>query len=75
MEGYLDWLHLARNCLLDHIIQEKIEVMGRQGRRCNQLLNDLKEMREYWKKREALECTRCRTHFGRGYGSVVRQTT
>jgi hypothetical protein len=66
---------LHRNCLLEHVIQEKIEVMGRWGRRCNQLLNDFKEMREYWKKREALECTCCRTCFGRGYGSVVRQIT
>jgi len=37
---------LGRNCLLEHVIQEKIEGMGR---RCNQLLNDLKEMRGYWK--------------------------
>jgi ABC-type protease/lipase transport system fused ATPase/permease subunit len=40
---------LHRNCLLEHVIQEKIEMMGRRGRRCNQLLNDLKEMREFWK--------------------------
>jgi len=40
---------LRRNCLLENVIQEKIEVMGRRGRRCNQLLNDFKEMRKYWK--------------------------
>jgi len=40
---------LRRNCLLEHVIQDKIEVMGRRRRRCNQLLNDFKEMREYWK--------------------------
>jgi len=72
---WIGWI-LHRNCLLEHVIKEKIEVMGRWGRRCNQLLNVLKEMREYWKKREeALDCTLCRTGFGRGYGSVVRRTT
>jgi hypothetical protein len=41
-----------------------------------QLLNDLKEMRGYWKlKEEALDRTLCRTRFVRGYGPVVGQTT
>ena len=70
---------LCRNCLLKHIIEGKIEgkieVMGRQGRRCKQLLDDLKEKRGYWKsKEETLDSTVCRTHLGRGYGPVVRQT-
>jgi hypothetical protein len=40
------------------------------------LLDDLKEKRRYWKlKEEALDRTLCRSRFGRGYGSVVRQTT
>jgi hypothetical protein len=44
---------LRRNCLLKHIIQRKtegrIEVTGRRGRRRKQLLDDLKERREFWK--------------------------
>jgi hypothetical protein len=52
------------------------EVMGRLRRRCKQLLDDLKEMREYWKlKDEALDHTLWRTRFGRGHGPAARQTT
>jgi hypothetical protein len=44
---------LRRNCLLKHVIEEKIEgrieVMGRRGRRRKQLLEDLKEKRANWK--------------------------
>jgi hypothetical protein len=44
---------LRRNCLLKHIIERKvegrIEVTGRRGRRREQLLDDLKEKREFWK--------------------------
>jgi hypothetical protein len=48
---------------------------GRRGRRRNQLLDDVKEKRIYWKlKVEALHRTLWRTRFGRGYGPVVRQT-
>ena len=55
---------------------EEIEVTGRQGRRRQQLLDDLKENRGYWKlKVEALDRSLWRTRFGRGYGPVVRQTT
>jgi hypothetical protein len=51
-------------------------MMGRWGRRCKQLLDDLKEKRRYWKLKEgALDRTLWRTRFGRGYGPVVRQTT
>jgi hypothetical protein len=68
---------LYRNCLLKHIIEGKIEgriqVMGRWQRISKQLLDDFKENRGYWKlKEEALDITR--THFGRGYEPVVRQT-
>jgi hypothetical protein len=53
---------LHRNCLLKHIVEGKIEgrieMMGRQGICCKQLLDDLKEKRFYWKmKEEALDCT------------------
>jgi hypothetical protein len=68
---------LPRNCLLKHDTEGRIEVMGRWGRiRHKQILDDLKEMRGYWKlKEEALDHSLCRTCFGRGYGHVVRQTT
>jgi hypothetical protein len=70
---------LLRNCLLEHVIEGKlegrIEMTVRQGRRRKQLLDDLKIKRKYWKlKEEALDRTLWRTRFGRGYGPVVRQT-
>ena len=49
---------------------------GRRGRKSQQLLDDLKEMRGYWNlKEEALDRTVWRTGFRRGYGPVERQTT
>jgi hypothetical protein len=53
---------LRRNCLLKHVIERmlegRIEMKGTQGRRCKQLLDDLKEKRSYWKlKVEALDRT------------------
>jgi hypothetical protein len=51
-------------------------VTGRRGRRRRKLLDDLKEGRGYSQlKEEALNCTMCIAHFGRGFGPVVRQTT
>jgi hypothetical protein len=42
-----------RNCLLKHVIEGKIkgriEVKGRRGRRCKQLLDDRKEKRGDWR--------------------------
>jgi len=39
-----------------------------------QLLDDVKEMTEHWKKKEeALDCTLWRTCFGGGYGPVVNR--
>jgi len=71
---------LHRNCLLNHVIERKIEetreMMGRRGGRIKQLLEELKEEEGHWKlKEEALARTLGRTHFGRVYGRVVRQTT
>jgi hypothetical protein len=71
---------LRRNCLLQRVIGEKIqgriEVTGRQGRRRRKLLDDLKERRGYSHlKEEALDRTMWKARFGRGFGSVVRQTT
>jgi len=70
---------LRRNCLLQRVtegkIQGRIEVTGRQGRRCRKLLDDLKESRGYSHlKEEALDRTMWRACFGRGFGRVVRQT-
>jgi hypothetical protein len=53
-------LILRRNCLLTHVIDGKIEgrmeVTERRRRRGKELLDDLKETREYWKlKEEALD--------------------
>jgi hypothetical protein len=50
-------------------------MMGRRGRRRNQLLVD-REKRRYCKlKEEALDRIIWRKRFGRGYGPVLRQTT
>ena len=53
---------LNRNCLLKLVIEEKVEerveMTGRRGRRCKQLLDDTKEKRRYWNlKAEALDRT------------------
>jgi hypothetical protein len=68
------------NCLLKHVI--KGEMAGnvkwkiRQGRRRNQLPDDLTEKRIYWNlKEEAPDRTLWRTHFIRSYGPPVRQAT
>jgi len=67
---------LHRNYLLQRVIEGKIEVTGRRGRRRRKLLNDLKKRRGYsHSKEEALDRTMWRARFGRGFGPVVRQTT
>jgi hypothetical protein len=71
---------LRRNCLLKQVIEGKIkremEVTRRQGRRRKKLLDDLKDRRgSFHLKEEALDCTRWRNRFGRGFGPVVRQNT
>ena len=68
---------LPGNCLLKRYIEGKmersIEVTVRRRRRCKQILDDLKEQREYWKlKEKALARTLWITCFGRGYEPVVR---
>ena len=73
--GYI----LRRNCLLQRVIEEKIqggiEVTGRRGRRRRKLLDDFKERRGYSHlKEEALDRTMWTARFGRGFGPVVRQT-
>jgi hypothetical protein len=71
---------LRRNCILQRVIEGKIQgridVTGRQGRRCRKLLDDLKERRGYSHlKEEALDLTMWRARFGRGFQPVVRQST
>jgi hypothetical protein len=68
------------NYFLKHVIEGKLEgrteMKGRRGRRRKQVLDDLKEKREYWKlKEEALDRSQWRSRFGRLYGPVLRQTT
>jgi hypothetical protein len=70
---------LRRNCLLQWVIQRKIKggiiVTGRRGRRRKKLVDDLKERRGYSHlKDEALDHTKRRARFGRGFGPVGRQT-
>jgi hypothetical protein len=71
---------LRRNYFLQRFIEGKIKggigVTGRRGRRCKTLLDDFKERTGYSHlKDEALDSTMWRARFGRGFGSVVRQTT
>jgi len=71
---------LRRNCLLQRVIEEKIQeslkVTGRRGRKRRKLLDDLQKRREYSHlKEESLDRTMWRACFGRRFGPVVRQTT
>jgi hypothetical protein len=71
---------LRRNRLLNLLIEGKIEgrmeVMGRRDRRSKQLMDGLKENRDYWKlKEEILARSLWRSRCGRGCGPDVRQTT
>jgi hypothetical protein len=73
---------LRRNCLLQQVIegkiQEQIEVTGRRRRRRRRrkLLDELKERPGYSHlKEEALDRTMWIACFGRGFGPVLRQTT
>jgi hypothetical protein len=51
-------------------------VTGKPGRRRRKLLDDLKERRGHSHlKEEALDRTKWRARFGRGFGPVLRQTT
>ena len=48
---------------------------GRRGRRRRKLLDDLEERRGYSHlKEKALDRAMCEAGFGRGFGTVVRQT-
>jgi hypothetical protein len=41
-----------KNSLLKHVTEGKIQVREKRGRRCKQLLDDVKEKRRYWKLKE-----------------------
>ena len=78
----VNWIcHIwCRNCLLKCVIEGNkevnIEVTRRRGRRCKQLLDDLKEKTGYWTMKEAtLDRIHWRNLFGEGYGTLERQTT
>src|SRR5215471_15124186 len=67
---------LRRNCLLQQVIEGKIqgqiEVIRKRGRRRKKLLDDLKDRRGYCQlQEEALDRTTWRNRFGRGFGPVV----
>ena len=65
----------STNCLLQHVVQGKIEETVRRGTRSKQLLDDLKKTRRNWKmKDEALDSTVWKTRFRKGYGHVTRRT-
>jgi len=64
---------LRRACLLQHVIEVKIEGKRRRGGRSKQLMDDLKERIRCWKlKNIALGRPVWRTPFGRVCGLVVR---
>ena len=82
MQRKANWIGhiLCRNCLLQRVIEEKIqggiEVTGRRRRRRRKLLDDIKESRGYSHlNEEPLDRTMWRARFARGFGPVVRQTT
>jgi hypothetical protein len=61
---------LHRNCFLKQVIEGKVDgrvvVTGRREERCRQLLDQLKETRDFCKlKGEALDRTLWRARFGR----------
>jgi len=67
---------LRKNCVLKPIIEGRMEVTGRGGRRRQRLLGDLKATRGYWiLKEEGLDRTFCRNGLGSGGVAVVSQTT
>jgi hypothetical protein len=71
---------LRRNCLLQRVIEGKIqgwiEVTGRRGTKCRKLLDGLKEKRRFSHlNEEALDRTMWTARFGKGFGPVIRQTT
>jgi hypothetical protein len=64
---------LRRTCLLQHVIEVKIEGKRRRGRRSKELLDDLKERIRCWKLKDiTLDSPVWRIPFGRVYRPFVR---
>jgi hypothetical protein len=58
------------------MLEEGVVVTGRQGKRCQHLLDDIRETRRCWiLEQQELDHILCRTSCARGYGLVARQTT
>jgi hypothetical protein len=57
--GKFNWIAhvLRRNCFLIHVLEGKVEEMGRREGRRKQLLDDVKERRYCELKEKALDCT------------------
>jgi hypothetical protein len=77
-----NWIgrELCMNNLPKHVtegnVEGRLEMTGRRGRRHKKLLDDLTEESGYCKlKEDPLDRTMWRSRFGRGYGSLVKQTT
>jgi hypothetical protein len=71
-DNWIDHI-LCRNCLLKHVIEGKIKEIGRLGKGCKQLLDDLEDTRGCWiLKQEALDRILWINRVGKGYGPVVR---
>ena len=72
----ISWHVCGTQRVIEGKIKGGIEVTGRRGGRRRKLLSDLKERRGYSHlKEEALDRTMWRGRFGRGFGTVVRQTS
>jgi len=81
--GKADWIGyiLLINCLLSRTVEGKkegdIDGTGKRGRRCRQILNNLKKKRRHLKLKEKAVCvislhhTPRGTRFGRSYGPAV----
>ena len=74
----VNWIDhtLRRNCLLEHVIEGKvegrIEATGTRGRRRNEIPDDFKETTGQGKlKEEALDRTGLSTGFRNGYGKTT----
>jgi len=76
--GKANWIGhiLGRKCLGKHVIEGRIEVTGRRGRRRKKLLDYIKKkIRQCKLKDEEFDRTVWITLAGRGNGLIVRQTT
>jgi hypothetical protein len=60
----VDFYRIKKN-VIEGETEGRVEVTGRRGRRCKQLLDDLKRKRGHWKlKQEVPDRALCRLCFG-----------